>query len=68
MENKIYWIVSETLKRADKKAVAEELGITQTALSKQLKNLKEKNSINIKTIFAIEKVTGKKIFNLQIPF
>lgn len=63
MENKIYWIVSETLKRADKKAVAIELGITQTALSKQLKNLKEKNSINIKTIFAIEKITGKKILN-----
>lgn len=61
MENKLYWIVSETLKRADKKAVAIELEITQTALSKQLKNLKEKNSINIKTIFAIEKVTGKKI-------
>lgn len=61
MENKIYWIISEALKRTDKKAVAIELGITQTALSKQLKNLKEKNSMNIKTIFAIEKITGKKI-------
>lgn len=61
MENMLYYKVIDVLQRADKKAVACELGITQTAFSKQLKNLKEKNSINIKTIFAIEKITGKKI-------
>lgn len=61
MENILYYKIIDALKRADKKAVALELGITQTAFSKQLKNLKEKNSINIKTIFAIEKITGKKI-------
>lgn len=61
MESKMYWVITKALERTDKKAVAMELGITQVALSKQLKILKEKNSINIKTIFAIEKVTGKKI-------
>lgn len=61
MENILYYKIIDSLKRADKKAVSLELGITQTAFSKQLKNLKEKNSINIKTIFAIEKITGKKI-------
>lgn len=45
-----------------KKEVARELGISSTAFSNQLKNLREGNGINIKTLKVIEELTNTNFF------
>ena len=45
-----------------KKQLAEKLNISQTALSNQLRALREGQGINIKTLKAIEELTGINFF------
>lgn len=63
---KLYSKIIELLKTSGitQNDIAEELGISSTAMSLQLKSLSEGRGINTNTIFAIEKKTGMKIFNL----
>ncbi len=63
---KLYSKIIELLKTKGitQNEIAEELGISSTAMSLQLKSLSEGKGINTNTVFAIEKKTGMKIFNL----
>jgi Zn-dependent peptidase ImmA (M78 family) len=54
-------------KKGLKTKVAKELGITRQAFSYQLKQLELGKGINIKTLIAIEKITGINFFIFQIP-
>lgn len=47
-----------------KKELAERLNISQTALSNQLKALRQGQGINIKTLKAVEELTGVNFFCL----
>lgn len=47
-----------------KKELAEKLNISQTALSNQLKALRKGQGINIKTLKAVEELTGVNFFCL----
>lgn len=53
---------SLTITNTKKKELAKELGISTTALSKQLKTLRTGNGINIKTLRAVEKLTNINFF------
>ena len=63
---KLYSKIIELLKTKGitQNEIAEELGISSTAMSLQLKALSSGKGINTNTIFAIEKKTGIKIFNV----
>jgi DNA-binding transcriptional regulator LsrR (DeoR family) len=52
IENSLY------SRRILKKDVADKLGISRQAFSRQLKNLKEGKGINTKTLFILEELTG----------
>ena len=54
-------------KKGLKTKVAKELGITIQAFSYQLKQLELGKGINIKTLIAIEKITGVNFFIFWIP-
>ena len=45
-----------------KKQLADKLGISQTALSNQLKALRQGQGINIRTLKAVEELTGVNFF------
>lgn len=45
-----------------KKMLAEKLGISRTALSNQLRALRQGKGINIKTLKAVEELTGVNFF------
>lgn len=49
-----------------KKELAEKLNITPTALSNQLKALRQGQGINIKTLKAVEELTGTNFFAFDI--
>ena len=49
-----------------KKELAERLNISQTALSNQLKALRQGQGINIKTLKAVEELTGVNFFAFNI--
>ena len=53
---------SLTIANIKKKELAKELGISTTALSKQLKTLRDGSGINIKTLRAVEKLTKINFF------
>lgn len=61
---KVYNKIQNSLisSRIKKKQVADKLGISSTAFSNQLKNLREGNGINIKTLKIIEELTGVNFF------
>lgn len=59
--NKINQILDE--KKITKSKLSSHLGISKTALSNQLKKLKNGNGINIKTLEAIEELTGFNFFS-----
>lgn len=48
--------------KVSKKAVANELGISSTSLSKQFNRLKQGKGINLLTLRVIEKLTGEIFF------
>ena len=49
-----------------KKQLAEKLNISQTALSNQFRALRQGQGINIKTLKAVEELTGVKFFCFNI--
>lgn len=61
---KIYNKIQNSLifSKIKKKQVADKLGISSTAFSNQLKNLREGNGINIKTLKIVEELTGVNFF------
>ena len=60
--NKINQVLND--KEIPKKQVAMQLGISSTALSNQLKRLRNGKGINTKTLEAIEELTGFNFFSL----
>ena len=59
--NKINEVLNDS--KITKTKLASHLNIRKTALSNQLKNLKNGKGINIKTLEAIEKLTGFNFFS-----
>ena len=59
--NKINEVLNDN--KITKTKLASHLNISKTALSNQLKNLKNGKGINIKTLEAIEKLTGFNFFS-----
>jgi|UniRef100_UPI003FF0E1D2 DNA-binding Xre family transcriptional regulator len=53
-------------KKIKKQELAECLGISKTALSNQLTNLKNGKGINTDTLVAVQKLTGINIFDINI--
>lgn len=59
--NKINQVLND--KNITKTKLAKHIGISRTALSNQFKNLKNDKGINIKTLEAIEELTGFNFFS-----
>lgn len=59
--NKVNQVLNDN--KITKTKLASHLNISKTALSNQLKNLKNGKGINIKTLEAIEELTGFNFFS-----